>query len=302
MLLDHYRFYSIGNIYIYVESQIPFEKWNLDKKLNRFEIILPTALEYKNRNALFIKHCFILPSLKDIINGKKIYDRPPWIIYDNGHSYIYIFRKRQETQPSKVVVINRMFDTITVFHDTGRILKEQKASSLTLLPTDQLILAPFLSLRRGCIMHAAGAVISKAGFLFIGSSGAGKSTISELIRDRGKVLCDERIIVRQEGKAFAIYGTWSHGTFKEVNPDSARLHTIFFIKKAGKNRVIKIHKKTEKLKKLISHIIQPYVTKQWWFNTLNLLEDIVNRVEIADLFFCDNKNIGNYLKEYAESN
>ena len=66
-------------------------------------------------------------------------------------------------------------------------------------PLDQLLLMYYLSKRKGLLVHAAGMVLGGRVYLFAGVSGAGKSTISELlVRARiGKVLSDERMIVRE---------------------------------------------------------------------------------------------------------
>ena len=46
-------------------------------------------------------------------------------------------------------------------------------------------------------IHASGLIFNGAGLLFVGHSGAGKSTMVKLLRDESKILCDDRIIVRR---------------------------------------------------------------------------------------------------------
>ena len=52
--------------------------------------------------------------------------------------------------------------------------------------------------RRGSALwlHAAGLVLNGNGYVFFGPSGAGKTTLSLLARDRAEILSDENIIVR----------------------------------------------------------------------------------------------------------
>ena len=67
----------------------------------------------------------------------------------------------------------------------------------------------FLALNSGMLIHAAGWRINDSGWMFAGKSGAGKSTISNLIVEHtgGTFLSDDRIIVRKIKDNFLMYGT-----------------------------------------------------------------------------------------------
>ena len=58
------------------------------------------------------------------------------------------------------------------------------------------------------LLHAAGLLSHEQGYVFTGSSGAGKSTIADFFSERGaRVLSDERVIIRNIAGHFMLHGT-----------------------------------------------------------------------------------------------
>ena len=102
------------------------------------------------------------------------------------------------------------------------------------------------------------------GLLFAGHSEAGKSTITNLLRDTGEILCDDRIIVRRHSKGFRIHGTWSHGDITEVSSASAPLKAILFLEQAAENQLIPLLDRKEVFRRLVFLVIRPLVTAEWW--------------------------------------
>ena len=109
-------------------------------------------------------------------------------------------------------------------------------------PLDQLLLMHFLARRRGILTHAAGVVENGRSFIFTGASGAGKSTFSELLAlaGTGKLLSDERMIVREMAGAMRAFGTPWAGTAGIARNGDAPLAGIFFLKHAPGNRIEKL--------------------------------------------------------------
>jgi hypothetical protein len=92
----------------------------------------------------------------------------------------------------------------------------------------------------GVLLHAAAVVDGGVGRLFVGNSGAGKSTIASLWQSSGKarVLCDDRIIVRKREGRFWMYGTPWFGTAGIAIPDGAPIDQVFILKQASDNEII----------------------------------------------------------------
>ena len=142
-----------------------------------------------------------------------------------------------------------------------------------------------MSDRRGCIFHSAGMIIEDQGFLFVGHSGAGKSTIVTQLRPYGEILCDDRNIVRRYPEGWRLFGTWSHGDVPDVSPNSAPLRAIFLLEQAPHNRLIPVTDRREIVRTLPFFIIKPLVTADWWEKTLDLVGAIAREVPVYRLQF-----------------
>jgi hypothetical protein len=109
-------------------------------------------------------------------------------------------------------------------------------------PLDQLLLMYFFAARKGILLHGAGMVWDGKAYLFVGASGAGKSTFSLLLAAArvGKMLSDERMIVRGIAGALQAFGTPWAGTAAIARNGSAPLAGIFFLRHGRENRIEKL--------------------------------------------------------------
>lgn len=99
-------------------------------------------------------------------------------------------------------------------------------------PLDELLMIHRLSRGEGVEVHAVGIADENGrGHLFLGHSGAGKSTTARLWIDRPgvRILSDDRIILRvREGRIW-MYGTPWHGDAGIASPDCAPLNDIYLL-------------------------------------------------------------------------
>jgi hypothetical protein len=109
-------------------------------------------------------------------------------------------------------------------------------------PFDEVVFLARLARERGVLVHACGVSVEGRGLLFLGTSGAGKSTTARLFKERGGVtiLSDDRIAIRREGDGFRIYGTPWHGEEGWETPASATLNAVFLLEQAPRNRLIEL--------------------------------------------------------------
>ena len=70
----------------------------------------------------------------------------------------------------------------------------------------------------GLLLHACGVERRGAGHVFVGPSGAGKTTVARLAADYGQVLSDENVIVRADARGPQLWSTpfWGFSTPREI--------------------------------------------------------------------------------------
>ena len=235
-----------------------------------------------------LSHHFTIPDIRHQNLQEKVYIGDHFFICKNGTSWIYLY-------PSTDKEKDRDYQLIAVFsqdHSRGRFYNLSTnpftmggLSSLTSISSDQNFIARILADRKGCFFHSAGVVLQGNGLLFVGHSGAGKSTIATMLKREGTVLCDDRIIVRRYEKEFRIYGTWWSSDVPDISPNEAQLKRIFFLKKASDNRIEPVNGAMDIIKRLIPCLIKPFETADWWQKMLTLLEQIALEVRCYDLYF-----------------
>jgi hypothetical protein len=113
-------------------------------------------------------------------------------------------------------------------------------------PFDEVVFLARLSRGRGVLVHACGLALGGRGILFLGTSGAGKSTSARLWKERGGVtiLSDDRIVIREEGDGYRIYGTPWHGEAGWETPASVRLDAVYILEQAPRNRIVELKPST----------------------------------------------------------
>lgn len=183
----------------------------------------------------------------------------------------------------------------------GEIYFEQNAPAVYLqhpleYPLDEVLMVQLLALRRGLMVHACGIDFQGKGVLFVGASGQGKSTLAKLLKDKGCVLSDDRIILRKPNQEFKIYGTPWHGDANIFHPGNASLSTIFFIRHAGQNFTRRINA-IEATARLITGAFCPYWDKKGMVFSLRFCEQLFNKIAAYELGFLPNNDIWSFLQD-----
>ena len=291
----HRRYFEIAGITIRVESHLPLDEIRFAPSLQPFEV------EGPGKDLVTLRHVFGMPDAKPKDLGILLYRRLPWAIYRRGESIIY-------TNPSPGSR-NTRFERLAVFdsdYSHGVIyssaeqesrIRSQGFPNLTLFVTDQILIAQLLALRRGCYIHAAGAILDGQGLLFVGHSEAGKSTVTRLLQGHAEILCDDRMIVRDWPEGFRIHGTWSHGEIPEVSASSAPLRGILFLSKSTDNHIKPMHDRNRIAQRLLACLIKPLCTREWWEQSLGVVERTVQHVPCYEMRFDRSGEIVPYLRE-----
>lgn len=165
------------------------------------------------------------------------------ILEDNlrGGYVIELLNGNVDSTPYKTVLSDDTFSTFTIFH---RPLADRLFAPLE-YPLDELLVSGHINLNKtGILLHSAAVIIKGEAVLFSGTSGAGKSTISELWMQvpEAEVITDERVILRREANGVCASGTPWHGTSEIHQNIGAPLKAIYFIKHGHNNRAVKLSK------------------------------------------------------------
>jgi hypothetical protein len=286
----HRRHFEIAGITVQVDSDLPATSDTFGAKLGLFETDGP------GDDVVVVRHHFGLPERNGSDGAQQVYRKPPWAIYRradaSGHtrSWVYQGISTRADDPSLhgVAVFNADHTRGELYNDTTRERAWRKGGNctLTLFPTDQILLARLVADRQGCFLHSGGLTIDGQGLLFVGHSEAGKSTtmlmMREALGERAQILCDDRNIVRiwPEGyhggpPGIYVHGTWSHGDVPDVSPAGALLRAILFLEQSPTNEVVPFGDRRDVRRRLLATLIRPMVTADWWNKEIDVLERIV---------------------------
>ena len=277
---DHTRFFEIAGMTVQVESDLPMTDATFHEKFRPFRV------GGAGDDTVVIRHHFGLPDLEVEELGPAVHSEPPWAIYRKGQSWIYlgISPSGNEHSIHRVAVFN-------ADHTRGELYNDEAISevwcvgglqSLTMFPTDQILLARLLADRGGCFLHSGALKIDGHGLVFVGHSDAGKSTTMQLVRQemgaRAEILCDDRNVVRRWPEGFRVHGTWSHGDVPDVSSASAPLRAILFLEQHERNEIVPLTNRKEIWRRLLATLIKPLVTAEWWHREMDVLGQIVDEV------------------------
>jgi hypothetical protein len=179
--------------------------------------------------------------LAEEAGGERIFDSGgPWQLFSRDGGYRFSFTSPALGRlPYKVASFSEDFSSGEVRLHRPFFPPDQAVYPLE-YPLDELLLLNLLAQGRGVEVHACGVVdASGRGLLFVGQSGAGKTTMARLWhRQPGvTVLSDDRIILRRMGTEVRMYGTPWHGEAEFACPADGRLGQVFFLHHGPTNRL-----------------------------------------------------------------
>lgn len=154
-------------------------------------------------------------------------------------------------------------------------------------PLDEVFMVHLLSRGLGIELHGSGVVTADGrGFLFVGQSGAGKTTLSRLwLQEPGvTVLSDERVIVRRADDGVWMYGTPWHGDGHIATPGRVKLSRVFFLRHGARNELTPVAR-TEAAARLFACGFTPFHDADGLAFSLGLLGDVAAAVPCDELAF-----------------
>jgi hypothetical protein len=166
-------------------------------------------------------------------------------------------------------------------------------------PLDELLLIHLLAAGRGVEVHACGVVDADGqGHLFVGQSGAGKTTMARLWQKAKAgggvgaimILSDDRIILRTQGGTPWMYGTPWHGEAELASPARAPLKTIYVLRHAPSNKLVALRRSTA-VAKLVACSFPPFYHSLGLDFTLGFFDQLVEAVPCYELWFTPDERV-----------
>lgn len=280
---------------IEVRSELPFTDTTFSPKFSSFEISEPLE-----ENVVIHHHFQSDLNTIEFDRSNNLYFRPPWAIYQEDERWIYQWIKARSPFENyyQTAVTNKDHSHFDIYNDEQMRKKFLRGdlNSLTMFPTDQILLGRLLSYRQGCIVHSLGIILNGKGYIFVGHSDAGKSTMALIMKKEALILCDDRNIIQKKNGTYRLSGTWSHGDVTDVSSQTAPLKGIFFLNQSEENQLTLLQDSTTIFQSLLACLIRPLETRDWWERSLDIITMISEEVPCWQLRFNKGGEIFNLIK------
>ena len=161
----------------------------------------------------------------------------------------------------------------------------------------QLLLIHFLGQDQGCLIHALGVSDRGEGRLFIGHSGAGKTTLANLYKpcSDANVLGDERVVVTRRQGGYWLSGTPWPGTAFTVSAETVPLRSIYFLEHGSRN-VLKAERPVNLSGLFFQQLFLPFWNGQALQFSLELVDQLISAVPTCRLSFVNDRRVIEFLR------
>jgi hypothetical protein len=166
-------------------------------------------------------------------------------------------------------------------------------------PVDEWLVIHMLSRGRGMEIHACGLVDDRGlGHLFVGQSGAGKSTMARLWDATPGVhhLSDDRIVLRKKEGRYYMHGTPWHGDAQHASPHQSPLSYLYFLTQGPTNAIAPLSP-SEAVARLFAASFPPFHSPSALDFSLAFFSDLVSSVPCRELTFLPNPGVVELLRK-----
>jgi hypothetical protein len=217
----------------------------------------------------------------------------PWRLYRHDDGFLFrFFASTFGARPYKTARVAPDFSRGHVTLDRDFFAGAASIDPLE-YPLDELLVIALLAQGRGLEIHGCGVADRHGrGYLFVGQSGAGKSTMARLwTGESGAViLSDDRIVIRRHGEEVWMYGTPWHGEAPLASPSRARLDALFFLRHGQRNEVQEVGGAGASAR-LVAASFPPFHDRRGLAFTLEFLEWVTGRIPCRELSFVPGKAV-----------
>lgn len=150
----------------------------------------------------------------------------------------------------------------------------------------------------GMLVHGAAANINNQGWLFMGRSGRGKSTLSALLHQTNSahILSDEKPVVRKLGNEFWLCGTPWPSSAGLATAAVCRLRGLVFLEHGPKNELIRMTP-AETLRRLLVVCSCPWHDQSLFDPLVTLAGELAQALPARELRFVPDASVTEFLRE-----
>jgi hypothetical protein len=237
------------------------------------------------------------------LTGQKLFESSAiWRLYQDDNIYIFsLISQALGSIPYKAARVRKDFSWGEVSLHRPYFEQDRPIYPLE-YPLDELLFIHYLALGKGAEVHACGVVnFHGDGHLFLGQSGAGKTTLAKLWKSEEgtTILSDDRIILRQKGEELLMYGTPWHGEAGFASPLWAPLARLYFLEHGKKNELVKLGT-TEAMAKLFACSFVPFHSSEALKFTASFFEQVARAVPCYKLSFFPDKRVVGFIQQLMD--
>ncbi len=240
--------------------------------------------------------------------GNQIFDSgATWRLYRDESQLRFDFSSRIfGDQPYKRLFVDEEFRRATLQLNAKSFSGFPGAIAALDYPLDELLIMHRLTQEKAIELHSCGIVRPDGtGNLFVGHSGAGKSTTTRLwtASEDVDVLSDDRIIVRRDPSdkvgCMRMYGTPWHGEAAYASPGSAPLTRIFLLEH-GYGNVLTRLSASQAVAELFARSFVPFHRHEYLESALDFLQDVASAVPCYRYAFEPNQAAVERIREFRD--
>lgn len=203
-----------------------------------------------------------------------------WIHDDGSDETIFFWG-------GEIPYLSVRFDRDYRHADVTRIARnaDPRALNVAEYPFSEYVASRLLARRGAVELHASAVLLDDRVYVFVGHSGAGKTTISLLAEENGaQVLSDDRTIISIGADGPTAWGTPWHGTGQRTSSRFGPVDGVFLLAQDSVNRTSPMAPGMA-LKELFVRTIQPMVQESEVHACLKTLENLVTEFPVRWLHF-----------------
>jgi hypothetical protein len=230
--------------------------------------------------------------------GKLIFDSGAlWRVYQDGGGFLFRFSAPAlGSSPYKEARFDGDFSSGEI-RLAESVFDGRTAVDPLEYPLDELLFSALLGRGAGVELHGCGIVDADGtGRLFLGHSGAGKTTTARLWEhEEGvKILSDDRTIVRERRGEYWMFGTPWHGEGKHALAAGAPVSRVHFLRHGSRNER-RLLSPTSAVEKLFACSFPPFYDARGLDFTLRFLAAFAAAVPCEELDFVPDRRVTAFL-------